>query len=85
MKDLLWLAETSFHWLWQILIFTSDELNLAQDRSTSGFVSAVRQLKIDWTKFSLGQVDMTFFTAAWQLKIAVWTGLSELFTDVKHP
>ena len=39
---------------------TSDELNLAQDRSTSGFVSAARQLKIDWTKFSRGQIDITF-------------------------
>ena len=32
MKDLLWLAETSFHLLWLILMFTSDELNIAQDR-----------------------------------------------------
>ena len=32
MKDLLWLAEISFYWLWQILMSTSDELNLAQDR-----------------------------------------------------
>ena len=28
-KDFLWLAETSFHWLWQILMYNSDELNLA--------------------------------------------------------
>ena len=48
-KDFLWLAETSFHWIWQILMYTSDELNLAQDRSTSGFVSADRQLNINWT------------------------------------
>ena len=41
-KDLLWLAETGFHWLWQILMSTSDGLNLAQDRSASGFVSADR-------------------------------------------
>ena len=32
LKDLLWLAETSFDWLWQILMCTSVELNLAQDR-----------------------------------------------------
>ena len=30
-KDLRWLAETSFHWLWLILMSTSDELNLAHD------------------------------------------------------
>ena len=69
-KDLLWLAETSFHWLWQILMSTSDELKLVQDRSTSRFVSAARQLKIDWTKFSPGQVDITFFTAARTQEIA---------------
>ena len=39
---------------------TSDELNLAQDRLTSGFVSADRQLIIHLTKFSPGQVDITF-------------------------
>ena len=37
---------------------TSDELNLAKDRSTSGFVSADRQQKIDYTKFRPGQVDI---------------------------
>ena len=37
------MAETSFHWLWQILMSTSDELNLAQGRS--GFVGGARQLK----------------------------------------
>ena len=31
-KDFRWLDETSFHWLWQILISTSDELDLAQNR-----------------------------------------------------
>ena len=31
-KDLLLLAKTSFPWLWQILMSTSDELSLAQDR-----------------------------------------------------
>ena len=25
-KDLLWLAETSLHWLWQIMMSNSDEL-----------------------------------------------------------
>ena len=39
---------------------TSDGLNLAQDRYTSGFVGAARQLKIDLTKLSPGQVDLTF-------------------------
>ena len=34
-KDLRRLAETSFHW-WHILMSTSDELKLAQDRTTSG-------------------------------------------------
>ena len=29
-KYLFWLIETSFYWLWQSLISTSDELNLAQ-------------------------------------------------------
>ena len=61
-EDLLWLAGTSFDCLWQILMSTSDELNLAQDMSTSGFVSADRQLKIDWTKFSPEQVDIKFFS-----------------------
>ena len=31
-KDLLRFAETSFHWLWQILMFTSHELKITQDR-----------------------------------------------------
>ena len=53
-RDILWLAETSFQWLRPILMSTSDELNLAQDRSTSGFVSAEQTAKIDWTKFSPG-------------------------------
>ena len=57
-KDLLWLAVTSFHWFWQILMSTSDELNLVQDRLTSGFGSATRQLKIDPSKFSPGHVDI---------------------------
>ena len=40
-KDLLWLAETSLHWLWQIMISNSDEqVNIS-------FVSADRELKID--------------------------------------
>ena len=44
-KDIRQLAETSFHWLWQVLMSNSDELNLAQDRSTSGFVSVNKQIK----------------------------------------
>ena len=60
------------------MMSTSDELNLAQDRSISGFVSAGRQLKIDWTKFNPVQVDMTFFTAAWQLKVDVWKLIQEI-------
>ena len=71
-KDLLWLAETGFHWLWQIWMFSSDEVNLAQDGQVDiRFVKATRQLKVDWTKFSLWQVDITFVTAAWQLKIDI--------------
>ena len=61
-KDLLWLAETSFHWLWQILIFTSDELNLVQDRLTLRFFIADRQLIIVWAEFCAGQVNITFFS-----------------------
>ena len=37
---------------------TSDELNLAQDRLASGFVSAARQLKIDRIKSNPGHVDI---------------------------
>ena len=33
-KDLVWLAETGFHWFGQVLMSTSDDLNLAQDMST---------------------------------------------------
>ena len=68
-KDFLWLAETSFRLLWQILMSNSDKLNFAQDMSTSGFVSAARQLNIDWIKLSPWRVVITFFTAVWQLKI----------------
>ena len=68
LNDLIWLAETSFHLLLQVLISTCDELNLAQVSKTPGFVSAARQLRIDWTWFNPGQVDITFITAAWQLK-----------------
>ena len=45
LKDLQCLAETSFHRLWEILMSSSDELTLAQDKSTSGFANATRQLK----------------------------------------
>ena len=39
---------------------TSDELNLEQDSSKSGFVSAARKIKINWSQFSPGQVDISF-------------------------
>ena len=32
LKDPLWLPETNFHKLWQILMITTAELNLALDR-----------------------------------------------------
>ena len=31
-NDLFWLVETTFHRLWQILMYINDELKLAQDR-----------------------------------------------------
>ena len=49
-KDLLWLAETSLHWLWQILMSNSDELN-------TGNITD-RELKIDWTKFCTGDIKI---------------------------
>ena len=45
-------------------MFTSDELNLAKDRYTRGFVRIDRQLKIDRAKFSHEQVNIMFFPAA---------------------
>ena len=53
-------GEDGFHWLGQILIFYSYELNLGQDRLTC----ADRQLKIEQAKFSPGQVNISVFTAA---------------------
>ena len=47
-KDLLWLAETSLHWLWQILMSNSDE-------PKTGNITD-RELKIDWTKSSPGDI-----------------------------
>ena len=47
---------------------TNDKLDLAQDRSTSGFVSA-DTAKIDWTKFSPEQVDIKFFHCCLTAKI----------------
>ena len=44
LKDLLCLTELSFHWFWQIFIFTGYELNLVQDRSTSHFCLIVGNL-----------------------------------------
>ena len=49
-KDLLWLAETSLHWLWQILMSNSDELK-------TGNITD-RELKIDWTKSSPGDIKI---------------------------
>ena len=43
-KDLLWLAETSLHWLWQILMSNSDELKTGNITDT--------ELKLDWTRSS---------------------------------
>ena len=59
------MAETSLHWLWQILMSNSDELMTGN----ISFVSADRQLKIDWAKSSQG--DISFFTVAWQLKVDI--------------
>ena len=62
-KDLLWMAETSLHWLWQIMMSNSDELRtLCQCWQTA---------KIDCSKSSPG--DMPFFNATWQLKIDIET------------
>ena len=47
-KDLLWLAETSLHWLWQILMSNSDE-------PKTGNITD-RELNIDWTKSSPGDI-----------------------------
>ena len=41
------------------------------------FVSIERELKIDWTKSSLG--GMAFVTAAWQLKIDIGTPTAFLY------
>ena len=72
-KDLLLLAENIFHCLWQTLMTTScDELNLAQDMS-----ACCQTAKIDWNKFSPGQVDITNATAAWPLKIDIGKLASE--------
>ena len=49
----------------------SDELNLAQDRLTSGYFSADRQLKS--TKFGPGQVNMIFFHCFLTAKIDIET------------
>ena len=59
-KDLLWLAETSLHWLWQILMSNSDELK-------TGNITD-RELKIN-----LAQVTLSFVTATWELKIDIAT------------
>ena len=61
-KDLLWLAETSLHWLWQIMMSNSDELRTG----SIIYVSVDRELKIDWTKSSQG--NSTFVTIDWELK-----------------
>ena len=55
-KNLLWLAETSLHWLWQILMSNSDEFRTGNIVN----VSADRELKIDWTKCS--PFNITFVT-----------------------
>ena len=56
-KDLLWLATTSLHWLWQILMSNSDE-------PKTGNITD-RELKIDWTKSSPG--DIKFCHTDWFL------------------
>ena len=66
-KYLLWLAETSLHWLWQISMSNSDELKTGN----IVYVSADRELKIDWTKSS--PCNITFFTVSWQLSIDIAT------------
>ena len=65
-KDLLWLAETSLHWLWQIMISNSDELR----QVNISFVKLDRELKIDWTKSSPG--DKTFVSVDRELKNRHW-------------
>ena len=65
-KNLLCLAETSLHWLWQIMMSNSDELKI-----NISVVSLDRELKIDWTKSSPG--DITFVTLDRELKIDIAT------------
>ena len=48
LKDLLWLAETSLHWLWQILMSNIDELK-------TGNITD-RELNTDWTRSSPGDI-----------------------------
>ena len=60
-KGLLWLAETSLHWLWQIMMSNSDEL-----KTLTLVVIADRELKIDWTKSSPGNI--AFVSANRELK-----------------
>ena len=61
-KDFLWLAETSLHWLWQIMMSNSDELRTGN----IVYVSADRELKIDWNKSS--PCNITFVNVDRELK-----------------
>ena len=70
-KGVICLAETSFQWLWQILMFINDELNLAQDRQTSGFSVLWDSLKKIELNLAPARRTSFFFTAAWQLKIDI--------------
>ena len=71
LKYLIWLAKTSFHWLWQIFYVQQWWAKFSPGLVYIRVFSADRQLNINWIKFSPVQVDITLFTAAWQLNIDI--------------
>ena len=60
-KDLLWLAETSLHWLWQILMSNSEELK-------TGNITD-RELKIGWTRSSPGDIIQLMHSFEFNIRI----------------
>ena len=69
-KD-LWLAETSFQWLWLILI-SKRWAKFSQGQVDIRICQCWQTAKIDWTKLSPGQVDMTFFHRCETAKNKYW-------------
>ena len=68
-KYLLCFTETSFHWLWQLLMSNSDELNLAQDRSTWRFsvlTDSQKSIEMNLTK--------KYILRHWMISYVYFTG-----------